>query len=193
MTQDEIIELAMANGISIDANGFVLGGEVTLDEIVKFGEIIQIQAQPTPSQSEPVGEIACDERTGHCLNLLAYGKYPTIGTELYTKPQPTPSQSEQFKEHSEYGIDGVYKDLPIGTKLYTKISKPQPTPSQSVDGVAWNFEYDQLTEEFIHELDDKTAMSISGFNRGYWAQYFNTKPQPTSQDAEQQNTEANND
>lgn len=45
----------------------------------------------------------------------------------------------------------------------------------SGEAVAWNFEYDQLTEEFIYELDDKTAMTISGFNRGSWAQYFNSQ------------------
>lgn len=47
--------------------------------------------------------------------------------------------------------------------------------NQTNEPVAWNFEYDQLTEEFIHALDDKTSISIMGFNRGYWAQYFNSK------------------
>lgn len=42
------------------------------------------------------------------------------------------------------------------------------------------FEYDQLTEEFICELDDKTVMIISGGNRGTWAQHFNAqKPTDT--------------
>lgn len=40
------------------------------------------------------------------------------------------------------------------------------------------FEYDQLTEEFIAELDDKTVMTIMGGNRGKWAQLFNAKEAP---------------
>jgi hypothetical protein len=50
--------------------------------------------------------------------------------------------------------------------------------SKSIDEL--KFEYDQLTEEFICELDDKTVMIISGGNRGTWAQYFNAqKPTDT--------------
>lgn len=37
--------------------------------------------------SEPVGEMANDERTGHCYNVLFYGAGVPIGTKLYITPQ----------------------------------------------------------------------------------------------------------
>jgi hypothetical protein len=45
------------------------------------------------------------------------------------------------------------------------------------------FELDQLTEEFIAELDDETVLIISGGNRGKWAQQFNAQKSPQSESA----------
>ena len=34
---------------------------------------------------------------------------------------------------------------------------------------SFNFQYDELTEQYIAELDDKTVQIIAGGNRGKWA------------------------
>lgn len=55
--------------------------------------------------SEFVGEIVCDARTGHTVNIFTGDKpYPNIGTKLYTSPQTLPPEWAEYVERLERAL-----------------------------------------------------------------------------------------
>ena len=74
------------------------------------------QAQPTPSQSEPVAWITDIKRDGdwefhgiteHKPSMEAMRNDGAIITNLYTKPQPTSQDAERLKYlHAYYSMNG---------------------------------------------------------------------------------------
>lgn len=83
-----LIEIAKEQGaIVLDGIDFM-----QLDEAQLIATINAVNAQ-----SEPVGEIVCDARTGHTVNIFTGDKpYPNIGTKLYTAPQTLPPEWAEY-------------------------------------------------------------------------------------------------
>jgi hypothetical protein len=71
-------------------------------------------------------------------------------------------------------INGISPITPKTFKILPSDEGYTSPPNTQADEQV-KFAYDQLTEEFICELDDKTVLTIAGFNRGKWAQYFNAQ------------------
>lgn len=77
--------------------------QITLPEL-KTGEINAVNAQ----NGEFVGEISCDARTGHTVNIFTGDKpYPNIGTKIYTAPQTMPPEWAEYVGRLEKSLEDL--------------------------------------------------------------------------------------
>lgn len=83
-------------------------GDGRQHEIAFYGGEAQLQSTINAwngQNSGAIGEIACDARTGHTVNIFTGDKpYPNIGTKIYTAPQTLPPEWAEYVQRLESAL-----------------------------------------------------------------------------------------
>lgn len=102
----QLIEIAKEQGADMmEESGTVNvdSGEIILENEAKLKAIFDAY---NAQNSEHVGEIVCDARTGHTVNIFTGDKpYPNIGTKLYTSPQTLPPEWAEYVGRLEKALN----------------------------------------------------------------------------------------